>query len=222
MLKPFVLVVLNLMAAATLAQATLAQAETRLRGHAAPIPDEIWARMIGVSWHDTLPCPTREALSWLQVPYIGFDGQAHTGQMIVAREEAETVLDIFAEISAAGFPIQSIRPVHEFAGDDDFSMAANNTSGFNCRYVSGTDRLSQHAFGRAIDINPVQNPFVTRRGTAPAAGVDFDAPQERKAGNPGVIVPQGPVVVAFKSRGWGWGGDWTSMKDYQHFSANGR
>lgn len=192
-----------------------------LRGTQGPIPDDTWQKMQGVSWHADLPCPQREGLRLLQVPYVDFKGETRTGEMIVAAEVADDMLDIFAEIHAAGFPIQSIKPVYLFRGDDGFSMAANNTSAFNCRLVAGTSRLSQHALGKAIDINPVQNPYVQGRRTSPSAGVDYDEPHERRAGVKGVIVAEDAVVRAFRKRGWGWGGDWTSSKDYQHFSATG-
>ena len=191
------------------------------RGTAQPIPDDTWAAMQGVSWHRSLPCPARADLRLLTVPHVDFKGRTRRGQLIVAKDVAQDVLDIFADLHAVGYPIQSMRLVHRFRGDDGFSMAANNTSAFNCRVVAGTSRLSQHALGRAVDINPVQNPFVTGRRTSPSAGVDYDRPDERTARTKGVITAGDAVVTAFKKRGWGWGGDWSSMKDYQHFSATG-
>lgn len=199
-----------------------AMAMAQDRGTAQPIPDETWAAMQGVSWHVGLPCPARAELRLLSVPHVDFKGRQKEGQLIVATDVAEDVLGIFADIHAAGYPIQSMRLVHHFRGDDGFSMAANNTSAFNCRLVAGTTRLSQHALGRAIDINPVQNPYVNGGRTSPSAGVDYDEAAERRAQPGGVIVADDAVVTAFKARGWGWGGDWSSMKDYQHFSANGR
>ncbi|MGP6089127.1 M15 family metallopeptidase [Antarctobacter jejuensis] len=191
------------------------------RGTEGPIPDGIWTKMQGVSWHANLPCPKREDLRLLRVPFIDFNGKTRTGQLIVDRKVAGEMLDIFADIHAAGFPIQSMKLVHQFRGDDGFSMAANNTSAFNCRVVAGSSRLSQHALGRAIDINPVQNPYVNGGRTSPSAGVDFDERKERKPQVKGVITAGDAVVTAFKKRGWGWGGDWSSLKDYQHFSQNG-
>ncbi|MBV7395467.1 M15 family metallopeptidase [Mameliella sediminis] len=202
-----------------LAAPSLALAQER--GTAGPIPDATWTAMQGVSWHADKPCPARDDLRLLSVPYVDFKGRTRRGELIVATDVAEDMLDIFADIHAARYPIQSMRLVHHFRGDDGFSMAANNTSAFNCRLVAGTSRLSQHALGRAIDINPVQNPYVARGRTSPSAGVDFDDPTERRSGARGVIRAGDAVVAAFKKRGWGWGGDWNSSKDYQHFSANG-
>ncbi|WGW02274.1 M15 family metallopeptidase [Tropicibacter oceani] len=193
-----------------------------LRGTQAPIPDAVWARMDGVSWHAGMGCPGREALRLLSIPHLDFQGQGAVGEMIVAADVAEDVLDIFADLHAAGFQIELMRPVHLFMGDDGRSMAANNTSAFNCRVVGGTNRLSQHAFGKAMDINPVQNPYVKGGYTSPEAGKSFDGADERTGDVPGIVLPDGPVTRAFKARGWGWGGDWSSSRDYQHFSQNGR
>lgn len=193
-----------------------------LRGRAEAVPDSLWHRMQGTSWHEGMGCPGRAALSLLTIPHHDFTGDRRDGHLVVAAAEAETLLDIFAELFAAGYPIQQMRPVHEFGGNDDLSMAANNTSAFNCRTVGGGTRLSDHAFGTAVDINPVQNPYVTKHGTAPAAGADFDDAAERGPGMPGVIRAGDAVVRAFTTRGWGWGGTWRNSKDYQHFSRSGR
>lgn len=191
------------------------------RGRAEPIPDALWQRMQGVSWHPGLGCAGRADLRLLTIPHHDFTGDRREGHLVAAATEAETLLDVFAALYDAGYPIQQMRPVHEFGGRDDLSMAANNTSAFNCRRVGGGTRLSDHAFGTAVDINPVQNPYVTQGGTTPAAGVDFDQPAERGAGVPGVIREGDAVVRAFTARGWGWGGTWRSAKDYQHFSRSG-
>jgi len=112
-----------------------------------------------------------------------------------------------------------MEPVDAFGGDDDRSMAANNTSAFNCRTIAGSSRWSEHAFGRAIDINPVQNPYVRGASVDPPAGATF---LDRASGAPGLITADGPVVAAFAKIGWRWGGAWSAGQDYQHFSASGR
>ena len=117
------------------------------------------------------------------------------------------------------FPIASMRLVDDFGGDDAASMAANNTSAFNCRRVAGSTSWSQHAYGRAVDVNPVQNPWVSGSTVDPRAGAAF---ADRRRVRPGMLVSGAPAVRAFEVRGWGWGGRWSSVKDYQHFSANGR
>ena len=191
------------------------------KGHATPIPDGIWQKMLGVSWHDDLPCPPRHDLTLLHVPFRNFDGAREVGQLIVDADLADEVLDIFSDLMLADFRIQSMKLVSEFGGDDTNSMDANNTSAFNCRRVAGTSRMSNHAFGRAMDINPVQNPFVTKRKTSPRAGIDYDDPQERTKDVIGIVLRNGPVVMTFKKHGWDWGGNWLSLKDYQHFSKDG-
>ena len=123
----------------------------------------------------------------------------------------------FAGLFADRFPVEQITPVRHFKGDDDASMAANNTSAFNCRPVAGRKRYSQHAYGRALDLNPVQNPYVKGKKVLPPAG---EAHLDRKAKAMGKVTPG--VVAHFKAAGWRWGGHWRSLKDYQHFSANGR
>jgi hypothetical protein len=188
----------------------------------APIPDAIWDAMQGKSWHADKPCPARDKLVLLTVPYIGFDGARKTGQLIVAKDQGEALAKAFDRIFQAGtFRIERMDLVDKFNGDDDASMAANNTSAFNCRFVGGTTTLSAHAHGIAIDINPIQNPFVKGSRTFPPAGKAFDEKVERKSSVVGIILDGDVVTSAFKAQGWKWGGDWTSKKDWQHFSQNG-
>jgi poly-gamma-glutamate synthesis protein (capsule biosynthesis protein) len=113
-----------------------------------------------------------------------------------------------------------MRLVDDYGGNDNRSMAADNTSGFNCRRVAGSKVWSAHAYGAAIDINPVQNPDLTGASVAPGAGRRFAATDRAAYAQaaPGVITADGPVVRAFARIGWEWGGDWSSGKDYQHFS----
>lgn len=142
--------------------------------------------------------------------------------MIVATSAADGIARAMQAIFDSGkYPFQEIALVDTYGGDDDKSMAANNTSAFNCRLTTGGTSLSAHSYGTAIDINPVQNPYVKGTLTLPPAGKAFDEPAERAAGGPGVIVADDVVVSAFKAIGWKWGGEWTSLKDYQHFSADG-
>ena len=174
-------------------------------------------RMRGVSWHEGCPVPLRR-LRLLEVPYWGFDGDVHQGRMVVNRRQDGKVLRVLHRLYGAKFKIRRMRLVDYYDGSDDRSMAANNTSAFNCRRVAGTDRWSEHAYGRAIDINPVQNPYVRGDTVEPEAGERYlDRTDVRK----GMVVRPGPVVRAFSRVGWEWGGDWQSSKDYQHFSSTG-
>ncbi|MES0056574.1 M15 family metallopeptidase [Mesorhizobium sp. M0078] len=188
-----------------------------------PIPDTIWQKMQGKSWHADLPCPARTDLLLLTVPYTGFDGQKKTGHLIVAKAHAANIAAAMDRIFASGtFRIERMELVDKYGGDDDASMADNNTSAFNCRFVGGTNTLSAHALGIAIDINPVQNPFVTKSNTYPPAGKAFDEAHERISSVTGIILPGGEVTTSFGDVGWTWGGTWDSKKDYQHFSQSGK
>ncbi len=170
------------------------------------------------SWRPGCPVPL-EDLRLLSLTFWGFDDRAHQGELVVKAEYAEGIVAVMRTLYAEQFPIQRMELVDVFAGDDDASMAANNTSAFNCREVSRRPGVwSQHAFGTAIDINPVQNPYILRDGTVlpPQAVTDRATPV------PGLISADGAVVRAFDEIGWGWGGNWTGVLDYQHFSASGR
>jgi hypothetical protein len=148
-----------------------------------------------------------------------FAGAERTGELVVHRDAVDVVVALVRAMWEEGFPIASMRLVDDFGGDDDASMAANNTSAFNCRTVAGTSRWSEHALGRALDINPVQNPYVSSGGIEPAAGAAF---ANRAVVRPGMLVAGSPAINVVDFVGWGWGGRWSSAKDYQHISASGR
>jgi poly-gamma-glutamate synthesis protein (capsule biosynthesis protein) len=170
-------------------------------------------------------CPVGlQDLRHLRLSYVDFHGRAATGELVMHREVAQDVVRVFERLYAARWPIARMELVEAFDGDDDASMAANNTSAYNCRRVAGSPSWSEHAYGRAIDVNPLLNPHVKTGSVAPPSGRRY-AHLDR---SPGAAVPRGVitagdvVVRAFADVGWGWGGDWTSSKDYQHFSATGR
>ena len=156
----------------------------------------------------------------VRVDYWGYDGEVHRGDLIIRSTEAERVAGAFGQLYASRFQVQRIHPVQRYGSDDDASMAANNTSAFNCRAVTGGSGWSEHASGTAIDINPVQNPYVTRSGTVlPPAGRPY---VDRSLKVTGTINRNGVVRAAFAAIGWEWGGDWSTTKDYQHLSLSGR
>jgi hypothetical protein len=188
-------------------------------GVATPIPAEIRQQMIGRSWHEELPCPSLDSLSLVRMTHWGMDGEIHEGEMVVASSVANDVLEAFRRIYDARFPIERMELIHHYDGDDDASMAANNSSAFNCRLVTGGTTLSEHGLGTAIDINPVQNPYVRNDTVLPPAGAAY---VDRGDVRPGMIVRPGPVVSAFEAIDWSWGGDFNTLKDYQHFSEGGR
>ncbi|HEX6149437.1 M15 family metallopeptidase, partial [Nocardioides sp.] len=177
-------------------------------------------RRMSSSYRSGCPVPLGQ-LRYLRVSHWDFDGRARQGELVVAAKHADAVVDVFADLFAAEFPIERMQLVSDFGGDDERSMAANNTSAFNCRRVAGTDRWSQHSYGAAIDLNPVQNPYVTRSGVSPRAGAPWAQPPARRSTVPGLITADSVVVRAFRAVGWSWGGDWDDPQDYQHFSAEG-
>jgi hypothetical protein len=151
--------------------------------------------------------------------YRGFDGRAHTGRLVVHRDVARVVVGAFRELYSSGFPIRRMVPVDAYGGSDFRSIEVDNTSAFNCRYVDGTTRWSEHAYGRAIDIDPIENPYVSGGRTSHAASRSY---LDRSTQRPGMAVEGGALVRAFDRIGWGWGARWSGAKDYQHFSASGR
>ena len=140
--------------------------------------------------------------------------------MVVNAKVADDVLTVFSRLFDARFPIRRMELVDRYQGDDDRSMAADNTSAFNCRFATGSNRVwSEHAYGWAVDVNPRENPYVAGDFVAPPGGRPY---ADRSLDAPGMIHPGDAVVRAFSSVGWGWGGSWRSLQDYQHFSLTGR
>ncbi len=179
----------------------------------------VTAEDLGSSWRPG--CPVSPAdLRRVRVDYWGYDGGRHRGDLIVHEDVAGDLASVFGELYAARFQIRRIHPITHYGSDDDASMEANNTSAFNCRRVTGGSGWSEHAYGTAIDINPIQNPYVTSSGTVlPEAGRPW---ADRSLRVPGMIHRNGVVRSSFAAIGWEWGGDWTNPKDYQHLSRTGR
>jgi hypothetical protein len=161
-------------------------------------------------------CPVAPAqLRTVVVSFWDFGGKPRTGRIVVARRVAAGVVAVFRRLWQAHFPLRRLQPVSAYRGDDDASMAADNTSGFNCRFVGGTSRWSMHAYGEAIDVNPVENPYVRGSRVEPPAGRAF---LDRTRVRPGMATGDGVLVRAFASIGWKWG---ARFGDYQHFSTTG-
>jgi D-alanyl-D-alanine carboxypeptidase len=193
--------------------------EPEFWGRVWKIPPNLKQRMHGSSWHAGCPVPIKN-LRLLTLTHWGYDGEVHHGRLVVRRAQAEPVLWVMKRLFKREFPIKRMRVVDAYNGNDNASMKANNTSAFNCRYVAGTTTWSQHAFGTAIDINPVQNPYVSSGGdVSPPKGKHW---VDRTKDHPGMIKPGGVVVRAFGQIGWEWGGFWSSSKDYQHLSLTGK
>jgi len=177
------------------------------------VPPAVRARMEGVSWRGDDPrCPRWAELAYLELDHVTFGGTAR-GELVVSAALASRTAALFRRLWELGFPIRQLRLVDDFAASDEASMAADNSSAFNFRVIAGSEILSQHALGRAIDINPVENPWRQRERLVPGAGQAF---ADRGVIRPGMIVRPGPVVAAFDELGWEWGGDWRHSFDDHH------
>ena len=174
-----------------------------------------------VRWSWRPGCPVGPArLRRVRLAFWGFDGERHVGALIVRDRVAPQVVVVFRRLYRARFPIRRLEPIDAFHGSDPRSMAADNTSAFNCRYAvaAGPRRWSVHAYGEAVDVNPVENPYLEGGAVRPAAGARF---LDRARARPGMAVPGGALVSAFAAVGWQWGGRWTASPDWQHFSSTG-
>jgi hypothetical protein len=156
----------------------------------------------------------------VRLTYWGFDDARHRGALIVNVSAVKDVVKAFRQLYVRRFPIRRLRPIDAYRGVDERSLAADNTAAFNCRYVIGPGprRWSVHAYGLAIDVDPVENPYLESGRVHPHAGRAY---LNRKRVRPGMAVPGGLLVRAFASVGWQWGGRWTGSPDYQHFSRTG-
>jgi hypothetical protein len=181
---------------------------------AAPVAATLLDKMRTTTWHPGCPVPPDD-LRQLKLSYWNFDRKQTNGTLIVHKDVAQEVTDIFRDLFHHGFLIEKMTPVEDYKGDDNASMAANNTSAFNCRDVTGQPgKFSNHSWGRAIDINPLTNPYVKGDSVLPPAGRKY---LDRTKAFPGSILKDGFVVREFEASGWTWGGRWTDRQDYQHF-----
>jgi len=190
---------------------------------AEPVPfhavvDRVTAADLPSSWRRGCPVAPEE-LRLLALPYWGFDDRPHPGSMVVRASVAPAVIEVFQQLYDRRFPIRRMEPIDVFGGSDDASIAADNTSGFNCRnaVAAGAPHWSAHAYGEAIDVNPVENPYLEGGRILPPEGAAFT---DRSAVRPGMAVRGSELNAAFAAAGWYWGGGWASP-DYQHFSATG-
>jgi hypothetical protein len=180
---------------------------------------DVTAKDVPYTWHQGCPVGPGQ-LSLLHLSYWGFDNQPHVGTMVVNRSVVPDVLKVFESLYRQRFPIRQMQPEDAYRGSDPDSMAADNTSGFNCRnaVAAGTPHWSVHAYGEAIDVNTVENPYLLGGQVMPPAGAAY---RDRSVVRPGMAVPGGVLVEAFAAVGWQWGGRWADSPDYQHFSKTG-
>lgn len=175
------------------------------------------AMLASGSWRFGCPVPISR-LRVLSVTFWGFDGAVHQGLLMVNADVARPVLRAMRSLFDARFPIHRMRLVDAYGASDERSMRADNTSAFNCRGVPGSTAWSQHAYGRAVDVNPFENPEVRDGVVDPPTAARF---VDRSLRVQGMIHPGDAAVRAFAAIGWTWGGYWHSLKDYQHFSLTG-
>lgn len=176
--------------------------------------------MTPTSWRPGCPVELAD-LRYLRIPHWTFDGATAVGELVVHADVVEEISAVFERLWEAEFPIRRMQLVDDYGGDDFASIEADNTSAFNCRArTDGSGAWSEHAYGRAIDVNPIENPWITVAGTTahPASVPYLDRADVRA----GMAVEGGTLVAAFDAVGWGWGGRWGGPWDTQHFSATGR
>lgn len=200
---------------------------------AEPIPSHVLATMLGKSLPNDMGWPVHpDNLRYLTMSHWGYDGVVHVGHMVVHEAVAQEVLEIFKELFDNQFPIERMQLIDEYDANDDLSMEANNSSAFCCRYI--TDKpgtYSNHSYGLAVDVNPDTNPYIRWNPSQnkwvvyPKTGRRFvnlsddgTSFPDRTESYQGIIVKESLCYIAFKKRGWDWGGDWKNYKDYQHFA----
>jgi hypothetical protein len=195
---------------------------------AAPAPEFEWAvafvdegnrAEVASTW--SINCPVAlPKLRLLEVSHWDYEGQSVTGRLVVHQDHADSVVEAFLRLHRARFPIERMHLIEDYEGHDHASMADNNSSAFNCREIAGSPGVwSQHAYGGAVDINPLVNPWVQSSRVDPPEGAIY---ADRDQDVPGLVRDGDIVTAVFADLGWGWGGDWSSSKDYHHFSWNGR
>lgn len=181
------------------------------------LTDEVFARMDGVSYPQNAQIG-REELCYLRVLHTGFDEKTYIGELVVNQKIADDVLEIMKELYENHYPIEKMRLIDEYGADDEASMSDNNTSAFNYRTIAGTNRLSKHGQGLAVDINPRYNPCVrTKNGITTVEPQNGSAYVDRNADFSYKITEGDLCLQLFLEHGFTWGGSWNSVKDYQHF-----
>ncbi|AKF25503.1 hypothetical protein YH65_09050 [Sulfurovum lithotrophicum] len=191
------------------------------RASISTITPQIKARMIkGNSWRQGCPVSLND-LRYLRMTYRDFSGKDRQGEMVVNRTVAAEVTRIFGELYEADYPIRKMKLVSDYNGNDWQSIEADNTSAFNCRKATGSKHWSRHSYGKAIDLNSIENPYISRSGRiAHKASLQYRKRVHRnnRAVDRAVLLRNDKAVKIFKNYGWKWGGDWSGVKDYQHFS----
>jgi len=185
------------------------------------IAPQVKKRMIkGNSWRKGCPVALKD-LRYLRVKHIDFRGKEMMGEIIVHKEVSDEVTKIFKALYEIGYPIKKMRLVSDYKGSDWQSIEADNTSAFNCRNATGSKKWSKHSYGKAIDINPIENPYISRKGRiSHKESLTYRKRVHKKStyADKAVLLKNDKAIKIFKKYGWKWGGDWSGVKDYQHFS----
>jgi len=171
------------------------------------------------SWKRGCPVPLQD-LRYLRMPYLGFDHKTHVGEMVVHKDVADEVVHIFDALYNISYPIHKMKLVSYYKANDWQSIEADNTSAFNCRNATGSKKWSKHSYGKAIDLNSIENPYISRSGRiSHKASLKYrkrvhkvDTPEDKA-----LLLRHDKATQIFKKYGWKWGGDWHGVKDYQHF-----
>ena len=174
----------------------------------------------GNSWKKGCPVPLTD-LRYLRIKHINFHGEDQMGEMIVHKEVSVEVTKIFEALYNSDYPIKKMKLVSSYKGSDWQSIESDNTSAFNCRKATGSKKWSKHSYGKAIDINPIENPYISRKGyiSHKASSVYRQRVHKKSTyADKAVLLKNDQAVQIFKRHGWKWGGDWSGVKDYQHFS----
>lgn len=191
--------------------------DERFASSVRPVSPEVRRRM-GETWSPSCPVPL-SGLRYVRVAFRGFDGAAHTGELVVAAGVARDVVRVFRDLFAASYPIEEMRLPSTADLDAAPTGDGNNTAAYVCRTVRGSSALSAHAYGLAVDVNPFMNPYRKDDLVLPELASAY---LDRDRRRPGMILPDDPVTRAFDRVGWTWGGTFRSVFDPMHFSANGR
>ncbi|MBQ3458287.1 MAG: M15 family metallopeptidase [Synergistaceae bacterium] len=180
------------------------------------IDDSLMARMKGKSYKDNCPIPVRD-LRYVHVLHKDLNGDTHEGELVCNVYIADDVLEIFKGLYEAGYPIEKVRLVDEYDADDETSMRDNNSSCFNFRFITQSTKISKHGLGLAVDINTLYNPYVKGEHVEPATAKEYT---DRSKDFPYKIERGDLCFRLFSEHGFEWGGDWKSLKDYQHFEVS--
>jgi poly-gamma-glutamate synthesis protein (capsule biosynthesis protein) len=185
------------------------------------ITPQIKKRMIkGNSWRKGCPVGLND-LRYLRIGYLDFNGQNKEGELIVHKDVSIEVTEIFEALYEMDYPIKKMRLVSDYRGNDWQSIEADNTSAFNCRNATGSKKWSKHSYGKAIDINPIENPYISRSGRiSHKESLQYKKRVHKKAtsADKALLLKNDKATKIFEKYGWKWGGDWSGVKDYQHFS----